>query len=109
MGGEGYNEWSDSLRDVQELVEFPDLQNRIADVRETARQMRVEAKRDLKKPDWAVVKSDVLTPLVEVRKSVREELLRRRSGEALVPIDRDPVPGRYSEQVRNYYEKLGKD
>ena len=109
IGGGGYGEWSDSLRDVQEMVEFPDLQNRIADVRESARQMRVDVKRDLKKPDWAVVKAEILTPLVEVRKNVREELLKRQSGEALVPIDRDPVPGRYSEQVRRYYEQLGKD
>ncbi|MES2708954.1 MAG: hypothetical protein V4726_20330 [Verrucomicrobiota bacterium] len=109
IGGDGYGEWSDSLRDVQEMVEFPDLQNRIANVRESARQMRVDVKRDLKKPDWAVVKAEILTPLVEVRKNVREELLRRQSDEALVPIDRDPVPGRYSEQVRRYYEQLGKD
>ena len=27
----------------------------------------------------------------------------------LVPIDRDPVPGRYSDLVRRYYEQLGKD
>jgi hypothetical protein len=25
-----------------------------------------------------------------------------------VPIDRDPVPTRYSELVRRYYEELGK-
>ena len=29
--------------------------------------------------------------------------------EALVPLDRDPVPNRYSELVRKYYEELGKD
>jgi hypothetical protein len=26
-----------------------------------------------------------------------------------VPIDRDPVPSRYSDLVRRYYEQLGKD
>ena len=35
-------------------------------------------------------------------------LCKRESKEALVPIDRDPVPVRYSELVRRYYEELGK-
>ena len=91
------------------MVDFPDLRNSLANARERARQLRVEAKRDLKKPDWAVVKSEILTPLVQVRKQVREEVARRASTEALVPIDRDPVPGRYSELVRRYYEQLGKE
>ncbi len=47
-------------------------------------------------------------PLVELRSRVSEELARRESKEALVPIDRDPVPTRYSELVRRYYEELGK-
>ena len=47
--------------------------------------------------------------LVEVRDLITEELARRGSREALVPIDRDPVPTRFSELVRRYYEELGKD
>jgi hypothetical protein len=33
----------------------------------------------------------------------------RKAGDrnSLVPIDRDPVPGQYSESVRRYYENLG--
>ena len=27
----------------------------------------------------------------------------------LAPIDRDPVPSRFAESVRRYYEELGKD
>ena len=45
---------------------------------------------------------------MELRARVAEELARRESKEALVPIDRDPVPTRYSELVRRYYEELGK-
>ena len=37
-----------------------------------------------------------------------EELARRESNDALVPIDRDPVPPQFSELVRRYYEQLGK-
>ena len=47
-------------------------------------------------------------PLVELRTRINEELARRESKEALVPIDRDPVPTRYTELVRRYYEQLGK-
>ena len=47
-------------------------------------------------------------PLVEVRDRVAEELARRESNDALVPIDRDPVPPQFSELVRRYYEQLGK-
>jgi hypothetical protein len=43
-----------------------------------------------------------------LRERVQEELARRESKDALVPIDRDPVPSRYSELVRRYYEQLGK-
>ena len=64
---------------------------------------------DGKAPDWAVVRLSVVKPLVEVRQSINDELARRNSQEALVPLDRDPVPNRYSELVRKYYEELGKD
>jgi hypothetical protein len=32
---------------------------------------------------------------------------RRESPDALVPIDRDPVPPQFAEGVRRYYERLG--
>ena len=38
---------------------------------------------------------------------VSEELARRQSQDALVPIDRDPVPTKFTDLVRKYYEKLG--
>jgi hypothetical protein len=63
----------------------------------------------LKKPDWAVVQLQILKPLVEVRTRVAEELARRGSRDSLAPIDRDPVPNKYAESVRRYYEELGKD
>ena len=34
-------------------------------------------------------------------------VVRLRQMDAPLPIDRDPVPRRYSEQVRRYYERLG--
>ena len=107
--GEGFTNWSDRLREVEEMIEFPDLRNEVATARERARVLRQEAKRDLKKPDWAVVELEILKPLVEVRQLVRDELRRRAADERLAPIDRDPVPERFTELVRRYYEELGRD
>jgi len=50
-----------------------------------------------------------MKPLVQVQERIGEELSRRESNDSLVPIDRDPVPNRYSDLVRRYYEELGKD
>ena len=109
LAGDDFVSWSDRLRDVEEMIEEPVLRNQVAAARERARVLRLDLKRDHKKPDWDVVRLQVVNPLTEVRDRIAEELARRQSREALVPIDRDPVPNRYSELVRRYYEELGKD
>ena len=86
----------------------PDLRTQAARIRDRARAMRVEYKRHSKEPQWELVKMEIVAPLAELRSRVAEELARRESNEAIVPIDRDPVPTRYSELVRRYYEQLGK-
>ena len=91
------------------MVDVPELRNNIAVARERARLARQEYTRERKKPDWAVVQLQVMKPLLEVRSRIADELARRESKDALVPIDRDPVPNRYSDLVRRYYEELGKD
>jgi hypothetical protein len=108
LTSEDFTRWNERLRDVEELLEEPDLRNAVAAARERARQVRREI-RDLKKPDWTVVKLQILQPLVEVRSRVAEELARRENKDSLAPIDRDPVPNRFAETVRRYYEELGKD
>jgi hypothetical protein len=108
LTGQNFGPWSDSLRDVEEMIEDPALRNQVAVARERARLMRQEFKRDRKKPDWAVVRLQVVNPLAEVRNRIADELARRQSNDALVPIDRDPVPSRYSDLVRRYYEELGR-
>jgi hypothetical protein len=107
--GEDFNSWSDRLREVEQLVDDPGMRDDVAKARERARLSRQEFKRDRKKPDWAVVQLQVMKPLTEVRDRIAEELARRESREALVPLDRDPVPNRYSDLVRRYYQELGKD
>ena len=69
--------------------------------------MRAEFKRHSKEPNWELVREFIGRPLVELRNAVAEELLRREGNESLVPIDREPVPAQYAEQVRRYYERLG--
>jgi len=108
LTGEDFVPWSDRLREVEEMLDAPDLRNEVATARERARVVRQDFKRDGKKPDWAVVQLQVMKPLTQVRDSIADELARRQSRDALVPIDRDPVPNRYSELVRRYYEELGK-
>jgi hypothetical protein len=85
------------------------LRHEVATARERARLLRQDFKRDQKQPDWAVVRLQVMKPLLEVRDRVADELARRESNDALVPIDRDPVPTRYSDLVRRYCEELGKN
>ena len=91
------------------MIDTPELRNEVSRIRDRARNMRVEFKRHSKDPQWPLVKSQVAAPLAELRNRVSEELARREKSDALVPIDRDPVPGKYSDLVRRYYEKLGSE
>ena len=71
--------------------------------------MRNDFKAQAKRPLAAEVQTKLLDPLTEVRNRVAEELAKRESGDSMVAIDRDPVPARYSELVRKYYERIGGD
>jgi hypothetical protein len=109
LTGEDFARWNERLRDVEDLVETPEMRNALAAARERARTLRRDFRQDQKKPDWTVVQLEIIKPLVEVRNRVAEELARRDSKETLTPIDRDPVPNRFAESVRRYYEELGKE
>ena len=108
LTGDKFTEWSDRLRNVEEMVDDPGLRTEIARVREIAKGVRVEFKRHSEAPNWDLVKTKIEKPLVELRNRLTEELARRESKENLVPIDRDPVPSKYAERVRRYYEELGR-
>ena len=97
------------MRNLEEMVNSAELRNQVTTVRERVRGMRVEFKRHSKEPQWGLVKTEVFQPMVEIRDRIAEELARRGNREAMVPIDRDPVPNRFSDLVRRYYETLGKD
>jgi hypothetical protein len=105
--GDGFRQWSDRMRDVEELLEDPQLRAEAARIRDRARGAREDYKRHAKEPDPKALKEMVADPIRELRDRVAEEVRRRESPDSLVPIDRDPVPSRFTEGVRRYYERLG--
>jgi len=107
LNGPDWREWSDALRNVEEFVPGTKLRGDAARVREQAQALRAEAKRHSKPPNWDLVRETVYEPLLELQQQLDEELLRKESPDAAVPLDRDPVPDRFGEAVRKYYEQLG--
>ena len=108
MTGGEFRDWSDRLRDVEEMVGDPRLREEAARIRDRASEIRRDFKRHSKEPQWPLVRKMVAEPLRELRQAVSEELLRRTAERSeVVPIDRDPVPEQFSDQVRRYYERLG--
>ncbi len=109
LTGRDFRQWSDRLRDVEEILSEPDLRNDVARVRDRARAIRAEFTRHGKEPQWNLVEQQITKPLTELRNRIGEELAKLKPDEAIVPIDRDPVPGRFAELVKRYYENLGGD
>jgi hypothetical protein len=107
LTGDDFRPWADRLRDVEEMLSDPQLRAEAAKIRDRASAMRAEFKRHSQQPNWDLVRQSISRPLAELRARLAEELLKRQSNDALVPLDRDPVPPGYSEQVRRYYERLG--
>jgi hypothetical protein len=108
LTGENFVEWSDRLRNVEEMLDSPELRREVARVREAAKGMRAEFKRHGEEPKWELVRTQIGEPLAELRNRITEELARRETKDSLVPIDRDPVPTKYADRVRRYYEDLGR-
>jgi hypothetical protein len=103
-----FRTWSDRMRDVEEMVDDPELRGRAMTIRDRVRQMRGDMKRHGEQPQWELVDEMIAQPLRELKREVRAELLRRTAAKnQLVPIDRDPVPAEFSEAVQRYYENLG--
>jgi hypothetical protein len=92
---------------VEEMLTERDLREEAARIRDRARSIRAEFTRHGKEPQWDLVRQQITNPLTELRKHLSDRLAQLRSDEALVPIDRDPVPRRFAELVRKYYENLG--
>ena len=107
LTGEDFRDWSDRLRDVEEMVADPELRAEASRIREQAREIRKDLKRHSEEPNWDLIKMKVARPLAELQDRVAEEIMRRNSDDALIPLDRDPVPAEYQDAVRRYYERIG--
>jgi hypothetical protein len=105
--GEGFANWADRMRDVEQVVDSVELRNRLATVRERVAGFRAEYRARGRKPPADIVRVQVLQPITEIRIQLQEDLARLENARSLVPLDHDPVPDNYSELVRKYYEKLG--
>ena len=97
----------DQLRDVEEMLEDADLRGEAARIRDRARGVRIDYKRHSKDPNWDLVRTSIYGPLLELHQKVAEEILRRSGDDVVAPLDRDPVPVEYEDQVEKYYERLG--
>ena len=95
------------MREVEEILEDPDLRNQVAQVRDRARSIRAEFRRHGKEPQWDLVKSQLLDEMVDLQSRIGEELAKLSNDRSMVPLDREPVPEEYDELVRRYYELLG--
>tara|TARA_R110002074_G_scaffold12066_1_gene44564 strand:- start:61 stop:357 length:297 start_codon:yes stop_codon:yes gene_type:complete len=95
------------MRDVEEMVGDPELRSKVAQIRERAQSMRADFKRHSKAPQGDLVNAQILEPLVELQNILSNEISKRGEETSLAPIDRDPVPEKYSDLVRRYYEELG--
>lgn len=105
--GEGYDRWTDRLRNVEELLNQPELRNEAAKVLDNARAMRIDHERNDAVPQVDHLQMRILNPLVELRDRVAEELAKRDTKNPMVPVDRDPVPPAFRELVKRYYQELG--
>ncbi len=105
--GNGYEQWSDRLRNVEELLNNPELRNEAAKVQDRARALRIELKRSNEAPQVANLNTRITQPLMELRDRVVEELSKKDAGKNLAPVDRDPVPAEFRDLVKRYYQELG--
>jgi hypothetical protein len=105
--GGDYVNWSDRLRDVEQVLDQPDLRYQLATVRERASALRQQFRQTGRAPEDNVVREQLVLPMTQVRVWLQQEIARQQNANSLVPLDRDPVPDNYSELVRKYYEKLG--
>jgi len=89
------------------MIDSPELQREVSRVRERAKEIRKRARTHSEAPQWDLVGDNVIEPLKAIRDSVNEELAKLDKNRRLVPLDRDPVPERFEDLVRQYYERLG--
>jgi hypothetical protein len=86
-----------------------ELRDEAARIRDRARAVRAEFARHGTEPQWDLVRTQITDPLTELRQRVEKKLAQLQSDETMAPIDRDPVPDRFADLVRAYFESLGQE
>jgi hypothetical protein len=109
LTGADFRQWSDDLRNVEEMLTEQELRDEAARVRDRARDLRADSRRHGREPQRDLVRSQIIEPLTELRQQVEKKLAQLQSEETMAPIDRDPVPDRFADLVRTYFENLGKE
>ncbi len=107
IAGDNFRDWSDRMRNVEEIVNDPALRDEAARIRQRAAEIRAQAKQNGGEVNWDSVNQTVGKPLADLRDAVSRELMSRENSQALVPIDKEPVPPAYADDVKRYYERLG--
>jgi hypothetical protein len=104
--GGNYRGFAERLRDLQDLLDDGRLRNQAAGVGDRARALRADWNERGRRPSAALLEDQVLRPLAELRLRVGEQLDRLQRNDKLVPLDRDPIPSRYTDLVRRYWKSL---
>jgi hypothetical protein len=94
--------WSIVLRNVEEIIDQHNLRNQIATARDRAG-FAAAIQSHAPETSWDVVRL-LVVKAGQSTASPRNWRVAARAGAG--PFDRDPVPNRYSELVRRYYEEL---
>lgn len=105
--GEDYEDWSDRLAALEEILPQEELRNALARVRDEAKAMRIDFRRDNLPPAAASIRQRITDPLVELQSLLSDEIAKQNRENPIAPIDRDPVPSEFRDLVRRYYEELG--
>ncbi len=106
--GESFESWSDRMRELEELVPDAGVRSAIYRARDAARSMRAESRRHALPPNQALLANEVLRPLEEAEARLADRLAELQAEDHLRPVERDPVPPRFTEAVEAYYEELAR-
>jgi hypothetical protein len=105
--GANFADWANRLRTVQNLIDDPQLRQQVANALAQAQDMRRNYLRNRIPPQWNLVTSTVIEPLNQVNTALHQQLLRAEQPNSLQPVDQEPVPDKYANAVKRYYEALG--
>ncbi len=106
LTSEDFAEWSDQLRDIEEMLTDTPWQGDVQQIRERARQVRIDYSRHSQDPNWDLVSTEIYGPLLDLQQEIADEIARQNPEDRTTPIDRDPAPPQYADAVDEYFRRL---